>query len=69
MKKNFATVISLFIYLSHTAGFCFVSHSLPILETRNWQLETVSLSADPIGLQGGSNRWWNWWTLAWGENV
>ena len=55
MKKTLAIVIPIFVCLVYTTGFCFVYHSPPILETRNWKLETVSLSADPIGLQGGSN--------------
>ena len=40
MKKTLTTVIALFVFLTHTTGFCFVSHSPRILETRNWQLET-----------------------------
>jgi len=40
MKKTFAILIPLLVFLTHTTGFCFVSHSPRILETRNWQLET-----------------------------
>ena len=65
MKKTIATVISLFVCLSHTTGLCFASYSPPILETKNWQLET-----DYEGLQGGGSILANTFTFgysdAWG---
>ena len=39
-RKIFTMTISLFVCLAYTTGFCFVSRSPQILETRNWKLET-----------------------------
>ena len=50
MKKTLTIIIFLFVCLSHTVGLCFASYSPPILETRNWQLETDSYAHtyDPL---------------------
>ena len=52
MKTALAKVIFLFVCLAHTTGLCIVSHSPPILETRNWKLETD----------------WEGWTAGWEIN-
>jgi len=54
MKNIFTKLfLSLFVYISHTTGLCFVSHSPQVLETRNWQLETDGGS--PLWKGGGGN--------------
>ena len=53
MKKTLAIVIPIFVCQVHTAGFCFVSHSPQVIETRNWQLETDVGS--PLWKGGGGN--------------
>jgi len=41
-KKTLAIFISLFVCMAHTTGLCFASYSPPILETKNYKLETDS---------------------------
>jgi len=53
MKAALTKVISLLVFLAHTTGLCFASHSPQILETRNWQLETDGGS--PLWKGGGGN--------------
>ena len=62
MKNILAILISLVVCLAHTSGLCYASYSPPILETRNWQLET-----DSEGLKGGGSILANTFTFGYSD--